>query len=463
MNNAKTPLRYLGFLILALTCIPRARIEVGAPLYLIDVLALLTLVSTLNRNELGIVGRARAIMWFVVGFAMCVTIGQANSYLTYGALKESVYVFGRYAMAVSLVWVTPKLINSADDLLFVVKMAVLGLTITSLITIGVSLPPTRGIVQGTVLSVKYLEPDAERATERTDYYSKEDKGTRGRSLIGTSTMTGGFLNLIWPLTFIAMNTHLVGRGFALWPRIACVFGAAGIVLTYGRGAILGLVLAGIAILFYGESNAKRNVALAGLILIMIIGSFGLESNLFYFDRVIKKTEVLLEADFSDDNEQGRLKSLTEPLNYLSEYPSSIVVGLGNTRGKKGGAVFNYHNTPAAAYHFFGLLGAFAHTGLFFLAMNISFSGSRKRYQSAFTTGCYRGLAIVFVAFIPWWLLGHATASVPRGVMLYFFMLGLVCAVEKMAYLERLKAEQDEEILIDEELDHAVYQDGYEYA
>ncbi len=429
----------LGLTVLVLCAAPRAGIKVGpAPLYLVDLLLFVTAVLAFYRPSKTPSDARRVYVWMGI-YLIAISIGQFNAYLTYGAIIEPAYVFVRYVLSFSLLLSVVRIIQSPPELIFTIKMAMVGVLITSLITIGVSLPFTRSIVQSQILSNKLLEPAD--VNDKLDRLSDEEKGTRGRSLIGASTMTGGFLNVLWPLSVLLLITRRYFPGFVVsshWIRITAFLCAFATILTYGRGAILGLAMAGFVILSLGKGGSKKNLLVLALGAVIVIGSIGVESEIFYFDRVVKKTVVLLDGDFTDDNEQGRVRSFVEPWFYLLDHPESIILGQGNTRGKVGRIAFAAHFSLAAAYHYFGLIGAFAFVILNLLPYLLLIQAMRISPPDSFAQNFSRMMIAAFVAMIPWLVLGHAAASMPRGSMLFFFVIGLAIVARRFAQVEAIR-------------------------
>ena len=307
-------------------------------------------------------------------------------------------------------------------------------------TIAVSLPPTRGFVQNTILANKFLEP-AETINDKLDRVSDEEKGTRGRSLVGASTMTGGFLNAVWPLTILLVSMQRYvpqSTKVYLWQQVSIILCGFATILTYARGAILGLLMSAMVIMAYGKSDSKRNLLLFVFGTVIVVGWIGVGSDMFYFDRVAKKTEVLFSGDLSDDNEQGRLNSFIEPAQYLMYHPESIILGQGNTRGKVGRSAFACHFSIAAAYHYFGLVAAIAFLAIYIIAIQSVRQQMRLCPSDSFPQLHARMMLVALIGIVPWLVFGHAAASMPRGSFMFFLIIGLSLVGYRFVQQEALR-------------------------
>ncbi|MBC2717418.1 MAG: hypothetical protein HF978_19095 [Desulfobacteraceae bacterium] len=272
------------------------------------------------------------------------------------------------------------------------KAIVAGLLCASAVTIMYSLAPMRPLVMKTVLSYKFLVPEAESLARKTLYYGGLTEAMRGQSLIGTSTITTGFLGTMWAFTFLAASNTMI--------------------------LVIGLAI--------------------------VVLKVGWQSELFMVDRVFEKTQLAIENPYEEESFAQRLRSFTQPFSHLLEHPFWLIAGAGrigqklSSRGNveaelRDLAGLSKHSGFGMAYYCYGLVAAITHT----LIMLSGFLLILKRLQKPSPEGAplyritWQTFLIAWCGLLFWWLPGHAMIGEARGVILFFFFFGFMMACDRM--------------------------------
>ena len=146
-----------GITILFISAFPLARISIGPiPLYLVDILVFFLFVYYSNTRAV-IPNRLSNLIF---GFYFFVVIGELNGAINYGAILEPAYMMARYFLAVTVCFLIAKSVNNSEDLNMLLKFLTAGLLVTSVVTVFVSLPPTRGLALNTAFSIPVIAPDS---------------------------------------------------------------------------------------------------------------------------------------------------------------------------------------------------------------------------------------------------------------------------------------------------------------
>ena len=171
--------------------------------------------------------------------------------------------------------------------------------------------------------------------------------------------------------------------------------------------------------------------------LLIIAIVGFDSDVFFFERVSNRMRSTItgvqSGSFEDDNEQGRLESYIAPFVFLAENPVSLIVGAGNTRGHSDtqGEDFARHSTLASSHYYFGFLTGLIYIVFFVSVLTMTYKTGKRGASSR--ADIDRVLLASLVAMIPWWLLGHAPISIPRGMALVMVVCGLALANQNLAF------------------------------
>jgi hypothetical protein len=350
-----------------------------------------------------------------------------------------IYVAVRTALAISLFWLAPRVIRSVDSMISVVRAATLGVGLTVTLMILSSLPFTKGLVATTVFSIPYLEPAAQSTVAH--YTSFIETATRGRSLVGVSILSGAFINTFWPLIALSVRLPYLSQRWRNVGRAVVLAAPFGILASYSRGAILGLVLVVGGSLFFGSSRSRRGIIVAVLLASTVITVVGWDSDLFYFDRVVERTEAALTNPYEDARETERLFAYVEPFAHLVQHPQFLLFGEGASIGKTGARSHQAgqatHAVFAQAYYSYGLLAAVLYVFLVAAAFRFLLAKIRHyRHQPVYCALFYQALFAGLLGMLPWLVFGHAAVSQPRGAMLFFLFFGLIVAVRNIEVSER---------------------------
>ncbi len=440
-NKARQPmhisLKLLCASIFVLTAMPRMGLKIGPlPIYVVDILLALTFyyamqLRSVYRGKVPFSGFVKVILLFAV-------LAELSAAFHYGSLVKPTYMLVRTLLAVSLFYSVSKIVRSADDFAVVIKAGLLGMIVTSVLMIMTSLPFTRGIATAYVFSNPILEPAAEQTVRM---YGDAVDAMRGRSLVGVSILSGAFINILWPLAALLYQWPGVTP---LWKRIAlagCVLAPFGVVMSYSRGAILGLFLVVGGVLFFSSGRNRRGIIIAVLSAVTIFGFVGLDSKYFFFDRLENRTRAMVENPYQDERETERLYAYIEPFEHLMYFPQYFFVGEGLSGSKMGGEKAQRlsgigqtadHAVFAKAYYTYGMIAAFTYVlflinGLLYLRRRAS-----KRFRSDMLSKRYAQIFLAsMLGFVPWFVFGHAAVSTPRGAMMMFFLFGLLAVLKNI--------------------------------
>lgn len=430
-------LKLLCASIFVLTAMPRLSVKIGPlPIYIIDILLALTFyyatqLRPLYRGTTPFEGFIKIILFFAV-------LAELSAMARYGAILEPAYMLMRTLLAVSLFFSTSKIVRSENDLLAVIKAALLGLIITSMLMIMTSVPFTRGIATAYIFSNSFLEPAAEVTVRK---FAETVDAMRGRSLVGVSILSGAFINIIWPLAAMLYNWPRVSN---LWKQIAlvgCILAPFGVVMSYSRGAIIGMFLVVGGVLFYSTGKSRRGIIVAVISAVTIFNFVGWDSEYFFFERVVNRTEAMIDRPYESDMETERLFAYLEPFEHLVNNPEYLLIGEGLASAKiverreiqrHSGVNAADHAVFAKAYYMYGMLAAFIYilllvNGFIYLRNIIRKRQHKGRIfdQSAYASVLFASL----LGLLPWFVFGHAAVSQPRGAMMLFFLFGLIAALK----------------------------------
>jgi len=409
-----------------LTAVPKINIRVGpVPLYFIDILLVLVIFYASKRPGFG--PTPRPFQWIVLsifGFAM---VSELIGFIYTGSIFEHAYQAARITLSFLVFYATGQLIRTSEDLELVIKAASLGVIVTASLMILTSLPQTRDFTASTFLNHNFLDPAGERAAEK--YLEKGDEGVRGRTLVGVSILGASFINMAWPLAALLYSwPGKIGRWRTV-AMVACLLAPMGVLMSYSRGPIIGTVLIILFALFFGLKRVRKGIMLpvmAGTIVILLVG---VNSQIFFFERLTNRTAAVFDDPFADKRESERILAYVEPFEHVIENPVFLIAGQGvainksrtvvpEVAGKSSHALFaiSYfaNGMTAALLYMFLLASAF-----FYALQHVKArrSGIGEYYSHALLA-CVLGLA-------PWTIFGHAMISQPRGGMMLFFIFGLL--------------------------------------
>ena len=432
-NPEATRLHTAGVWWLALTALllftaPRLGVKFGPlPIYAIDfpaAMAFLCAVSLPAR-----VAPPPRFLGFVGILVIFVIIGEIAAIAYFGKVLEPIYALGRMLIAISLFYSAAQLVRTPDDLKPLLMAAVIGIIVTSSMMIFSSLPPTRGIA-ASVLTIRFLEPAA--AGMAAHLTSAGDEGIRGSSLIGVSILSGVFINVMLPFALMLFRWP----GSAAHWRFTALLGLAiapmGVLVSWSRGAILGLLLVSGALVTFG-ANKARGPILAGLALTGgLILWLGTDSDLLMVDRIEQRTIAAVTNPYEDEREWERILAYIEPFEHLARNPQFLIVGEGSIAGRLSLDTAQHgkatHAIFAKGYYSYGLVAGLMYAWMPFIMLFYLFRARTQVGGNSFAKDYATALIVAAVALTPWFAFGHAAISTARGAMLAFLVLGLVASL-----------------------------------
>jgi hypothetical protein len=434
-----------GLLILLLLVAPRSRIMVGAPLYFIDLLAIILLVSPLSARRFRWVPK-EPFSQVISIYLVLIVISELRGMLAYGTLIESLYMTSRFLIAASIFFTLPRLISSIADLNMLLKGLLLGALASSVMVIMYSLGPLRPLIVGTLYSSELLNPGWQQLVKAVQIYGVGEAAMRGRSLVGAATMTAGFIASVWPLSFLALKKFDKN---VFWKRVSlttAVIAPTAVLMTYGRGAWIMVGSVVVLISVFGMASGRKVLLMAALCAAIVATQFDIDSDDFLMERLIKSSQQTIEDPFADRSTAERLLSYVEPFAHLVDNPIWLLAGSGRTGAKTtgsrfGGQLFDEgrlatHSAFSMAYYSFGFVAAICQVLLIangFLFINKRLRMSRRLSHEQKVV--WQSLFMCWVTLTLWWSSGHAIVGEPRGAMLIFFMYGLLVSLEKLRIMQ----------------------------
>lgn len=409
-----------------LTAVPKINVRVGpVPMYFMDLLLIVVIYYAVRRP--GFAGQARPFGTVVLVLFLLAIAGEMVGFIYTGSVFDHTYIIIRTVLAFLVFYATGQLIRSVEDLELVLKALALGLLVTSSLMILTSIPQTREPVAALILNNNFLDPAGTRISRF--YIDTGDSGIRGRTLVGVSIMGASFINMIWPLVAIL---YVWRQPIGKWRNIAmiaCFLAPMGVLMSYSRGPIIGSILIILATLLLGLHLIRKGVLrplIAGVVVVLLVG---VDSNAFFFDRLVNRTNAVLNNPFEDDRESERILAYVEPFEHVVERPEFLLLGQGNAIHRSRNVVPEMagkasHALFAVAYYSHGMIAAFLYMGLLISMFYYTMRHMRFRQSGE---GLYLSQALFAstLGLLPWALFGHAMVSTPRGAMMLFFLLGLM--------------------------------------
>jgi len=446
MKGMRTSLKFLCGAVFMLTAFPRMHLPFGpAPLYIIDFFLAGAFYFALQRKPVH--GGREPFVFLVAAIAFFAFISEFRGALYYGIYLEGIYMYGRTFLAISLFFSASRLITSEEDLVQVLRFATVGVLVSAVAMVMTSLPMTRGFIVP-IMSLPFMDPAA-FGIERN--LGTAEGAVRGRSFIGYNILTGAFINTLWPLALLFYqwpSTRGIWKKLALAAVLAAPFG---VVMSYSRGAISGMIAVFCGVLFYGAGRVRQGILAAAVLLVFVISLVGWDSEYFFFQRIENRLRATIENPHENERETERLYAYSEPFEVVGEHTEFLVAGTGlgsNRAGQRGyldkppllpSRNLADHAVFAKATYTYGLLAAFCYVLLMGFGFLYAFQQiQRGRRYGGLTKHLPRMLFAGMFGMLSWFLLGHAAVSQPRGAMLFFLVLGLLAAHKNLVWQARRK-------------------------
>jgi hypothetical protein len=416
----------MAVFVFMLTAVPKLNIRVGpVPLYFIDLIIVLIVYYSSQRPGFG--PRGRPFQSIILALFVFTMIGEFVGFIYTGSIFEHVYQAARMTLAFSVFYATGQLVRTSEDLELVIKAAALGVIVTASMMILTSLPQTRDFIARFVLDNTFLDPAGQEIAAYQ--LASGDTGARGHTLVGVSILGASFINLSWPLAALLYSwPSPIGRWRTV-AMIACFLAPMGVLMSYSRGPILGTILIIFFVVLLGLRRIRKGIMLPvgfGILLVLMVG---INSEVFFFDRLTNRTAAALNNPLEDERETERLLAYVEPFEHLVEHPVFLVAGQGiainrsNTvrpevAGKANHALF------AVSYYANGMVAALLFMFLLAIAFFYALQHVNSR-RSGIGQNFSQALLASVVGIAPWAIFGHAMVSQPRGAMMLYFILGLL--------------------------------------
>ena len=418
-----------------LTAVPKVNVQIGPiPLYMIDVLIGVCLLRSMRlpreyRWRMPFQGLLGTLFFFAI-------LSEGAGVVYSGEILQPLYMAGRTTLAFLVVFITVRLVRGPEEVEIVLKAAVAGLLVTGSLMVLSSLPMTRSIAN-IFFSISFLEPAARSVAAAYAEYG--DYGVRGRTLVGVSIMGATYINALWPLAALFLVWKRRAGVWRMLAIAACTLAPFAVLMSYSRGPILGSILIVLATLFLGIKSLRGGIlrpVLTALVLVMIVG---VGSQVFFFDRLVNRTEAIFDDPMADDREAERLLAYVDPFSHLAENPQFMFLGEGVGIQKTGQPFENAgrpdHAVFAKAYYVRGMISAVLYMILIVSAVLLALrncSRASDRRTQAFSAAAL----LAMIAMLPWAVFGHAIVSMPRGAMMFFFVLGIVAVANRFAAATR---------------------------
>lgn len=419
----------MAVFVFILTAVPKVNIRVGpVPLYFIDIIIILIVYYASRRPGFGPNGRPFG--WIILALFGFTMIGEFVGFIYTGSIFEHVYQAGRMALAFLVFYATGQLVRTSGDLELVIKAAALGMIVTASMMILTSLPQTRDFVARFILNNTFLDPAGRQIA--ASYLDAGDSGVRGRTLVGVSILGASFINMSWPLAALLYSwPGPIGRWRTV-AMVACFLAPMGVLMSYSRGPILGTILIILFVTFLGLRRIKKGIMLPVGFGALLILTIGVNSEIFFFDRLTNRTAAVFDNPLADERESERLLAYVEPFEHIFEHPTFVAVGQGiainrstavvpEVAGKANHALF------AVSYYANGMVAALLHM---FLLASAFFYALRHVQARRSGIGQYFSHALLacVIGVAPWAVFGHAMVSQPRGAMMFYFIFGLLTSL-----------------------------------
>lgn len=416
----------LAFLLFA---IPRASIRIGpAPLYLIDITALLIIVFGL------FLVRDRRILYYpfvplTVALLFLALVSELVG-MSYGASAfNSLFMAFRFFVAHGIFLLLPLFLRSMDDVLLILKYLALALLLGNILMITTSLPFSRGLMESTVFSLSFLEPASQGIANKANF--RAEMATRGRTLVGVSIIGATYISIMWPLVaFLRVKSESLSAGWRIVTSWALVLTPFGIVMSYSRSAIAGAVLMMVASFFLPAGRLRAVLIRSILIFTTTVAVVGVGSSLFFFERLENRFTATLEDPLGDMREARRFYSYIEPFEHAVDNPQFLVFGEGMALTRTNLSEQRHsanHSVIGAGYYAHGVLWVLLFLSLLYFALKAAFLYAAMKPRTAegyLPQALFLSLIpiIVLAAFAP------GLSNNPRVTMMFFFLVSLVVCI-----------------------------------
>ena len=410
---------------------PRARIgPAGIPVYLFDVLGVLAfaLAYTLPYPTGAFIRRAKNLF---AAFMVLILISQINCAVLLTSTTNAAYMAARYVSSGMLAVAFYKLAARRESFDLLIKTIIAGSCFSAAFSILSSLPFTRSLIEP-LLRADFLNPAAKFVRLDSQY------AMRGNTLIGTSTITAGFLASMWPI--VACMPLIAAGPSSVWNRFRGAMAALvafGALATYSRGGLVALGAACAVLLVKGSVKTRRASTALIVAVCAVAYMAPKDSDALMIDRYDKRFGAMIDGvraggQFESSNEAGRFQSYIYPFLWVLDHPEAAIMGYGNDAGKRTkfnrGTVpwYDSHALVPRTMYQFGAVAAVILVWL--LTSTVTGLGRQRAGDSEASTQASASIYAMFAAASIWFLVGHAAISTTRGFTLTMIMIALALAV-----------------------------------
>ena len=435
----------IGFFVVLLTGFQLTRIKIGPlPIYFSEIFALFLLLKSFSNSKNIKPPANRQIPVYYTLFFIFIFIGEVHGAIAYGFFLPAIFQIYRYGLGVFLIFSLPRLIKTDEQFNILLRAVVIGIIITASLSIFSSLPVTRPFAR-ICFSNPFVDSSKARGLEKYDQMRGE-QGVRGSSLIGPAPFTGAYLCILWPLSVLAHQRSKNNKKWKTLSAFASIIAPIGALMTYSRMSYLGIILILGVVALFGKSGSRKLPILFIIMASIVLGTIGLHSKYFYFERIQNRTIATFDDPLSSADVSERFLSYTEAIKYFYGHPVYLFCGAGSAgdkmadRGEVSALIYDQlslptHSAFAWSIYGFGLGGGLCQLALMMSSLILILKNilSVKRKKSDGQSTWPLLFAVWLGGLLPWWLFGHGVVSTARGAMFMAFIFSIFLVCEQLGY------------------------------
>jgi hypothetical protein len=205
--------------------------------------------------------------------------------------------------------------------------------------------------------------------------------------------------------------------------------------TYGRSAWLSVGLVFATVLLWNSGKARSRIVFWLLVMGFSVVHIGLDSEFLKVNRIITRTQKMVDSPLDDREESERFMAYVEPFSHVMRHPVFFVAGSGAAQRKWGGNAYEEadtasHAIPGMAYYAYGVGGSICQI---LIMTSIGLFCSRRLRAARKSNGNFKWIWGAFLACwfgcLPWWCFDHGLLTQPRGSMVFFLFIGCIVACD----------------------------------
>ncbi|MEO1570075.1 MAG: hypothetical protein AAFU51_02280 [Bacteroidota bacterium] len=382
------------------------------------------------------------LKWMVSIIAYLLFVSTVHEMLSLRIYEASIYMAGRYFLAMSLVLLVPVLIRKIGDLYKVSVIVVSAAVLTAVFAALFSLPGF-SFVREFYASPSIFFPGRSALLNDTHVFTDEYVD-RASALVGGANIVACWLTISVSFVFVWLRRARSSLGkIAALSLIGLICFAS--LLTYSRIAFVGLGFVALFSVIFGGREARILIPLLFFGAFVFITSFASGSSKFNFAYTFSKFQVSFSDPGSAVTDQARIISYTYTFPFLVDNPEYFFVGQGvggdsavRYAGKsKDDLVLNFndgrvHSVFAKGTYNLGFIGTMALFMVYFRSLFVLFRSLRVALRLRWRErDVFAALLISASALLPFMIVGHVFISQPMGFAMIFLFAGLAEAVSIM--------------------------------